>query len=74
MVDPNQNVHPRRSPIWADYDAQLVTEEDGLAELFAKCKRCSKKLLVAKNGGTGNLMRHEMAHVKANEAAGARQE
>ena len=73
MVVPLQNVIKRQAPIWRYYDEEFVTNDDGLTELFAKCKECGKKLLVPKHdgryAGTGHLMRHRTAHVKAAEAA-----
>ena len=58
MADPIpiQNLLQRRSPVWMYYNEELVTNEDGLVELFAKCKQCGKKLLVKKNAGTGHLI------------------
>lgn len=49
MADPNINVLLRRPAIWRYYDEELVRKENGLAELFAKCKICGKKLRVEKN-------------------------
>ena len=73
MVVPLQNVIRRHAPIWRYYDEEFVTNDDGLTELFAKCKECGKKLSVhlddGRYAGTGHLMRHKTTHVKAAEAA-----